>query len=187
MDVCIVHIFRPCVDSDLVDGQVVVGQLSFQIADFLPQILESVFELVVDVLLLGDFVPLLLEVLDLAVNQLKPLFELINVVVPVVDLSAGVAAQVVDRDTLVRDWAVHDVDIGGCANTHHRHASSRPQTSLWDTPLPEVVCELGGASTRPALNSLYPIACRFGISILKFQIFDEKLYYATQRFYGHIK
>lgn len=168
VDVGVVHVFRAGVDSDFVDCEVVVGELALQVADLLAQLLETVLELVVDVLLFGDLVAFLLEVLDLAVDQLQAVFEAVDVVVAVVDLSAWVAAQVVDGDALVRYWAVHDVDVCACAHSHY-HASSGSAKPALGHAFAEVVCELCGTGARS--KSVSQIPHRLSIRNLHYQIF----------------
>ncbi len=50
----ILHVFWTSVGSEFVQGEVVISELSFQLADFVIEFFESGFQLVVELLLLSD-------------------------------------------------------------------------------------------------------------------------------------
>ena len=71
MGVCVLDVFRPGVDSDFVESDVVVGEGAFEVAHFLDQLIPSGFQFIVQLLFFIDCFSLLGKVGCLLLDILK--------------------------------------------------------------------------------------------------------------------
>lgn len=159
--ICISYVLWSRVNSDLVDGEVVVGKLALEVPDFLSQFFVFCFEFVVDILFLSEFLASFLEVFDLSINELEPLFQLIHVEVPVVDLATWVQVIVAHSYSLLRHWSIDDVDVGiGSDASNRLHSLHQGQkyrsaySRLWSSC--EIICDFWRSSPRPTSDWKLP-------------------------------
>jgi hypothetical protein len=89
MLVCDFDIFRPGIDSQLIQSQVVISQLSFETSDFSGQTLKSFFKLVIQLLFFVDSLSFVFKFLSFFLNVHHLLFDFSHVVISVVDFSLG--------------------------------------------------------------------------------------------------
>ena len=68
--VSVLDVLRPCVGSEFVEGQVVVGQLSLELPDFVVQLFQFALQLVVELLLFTDLLALVFQLCRLLLHAL---------------------------------------------------------------------------------------------------------------------
>ncbi len=82
-------IFRPGIDPEFIEGQIVISQLSFEASDFSGQTLKSFFKLVIQLLFFVDSLSFIFKFLSFFLNVHHLLFDFGHVVISVVDFSLG--------------------------------------------------------------------------------------------------
>jgi hypothetical protein len=114
----VLDIFGLSVGAVLVEGQVVVGQLAFELAHVLDEHLVAALESQVLCVVLVDVVDFLLHLLDLVSDLVVFVLEQVHVIVAVINLAArSQAGSLHAHHTMVGHRAVHGVDLGVITDT----------------------------------------------------------------------
>lgn len=82
-------IFRPGIDPEFIESQIVISQLSFETSDLSGQTLKSFFKLVIQLLFFVDSLSFVFKFLSFFLNVHHLLFDFSHVVISVVDFSLG--------------------------------------------------------------------------------------------------